>query len=152
MNFSDLSFDSASDSGSVSVSVELNHLIVPSRDNRESAEFLAHLLGLTVGEEWGPFIPLHLANGVRLDFATVPPEDLRLQHYCFLIPETAFDAFFARLQETGVPYHADPPGRLTGEINHNHGGRGVYFLDPGGNGLEVITQPYEPELRRPASW
>ncbi|MEV4595876.1 VOC family protein [Amycolatopsis sp. NPDC049253] len=136
----------------VSVSVELNHVIVPSRDNRESAEFLARLLGLEVGEEWGPFIPVETGNGVRLDFATIPPRDLRLQHYCFLIPEADFDAFFARLKETGVTYHADPAGKLVGEINHNHGGRGVYFLDPGGNGVEVITQPYEPDRRRPAGW
>jgi gamma-glutamyltranspeptidase/glutathione hydrolase len=136
----------------LSVSVELNHLIVPSRDNRESAEWLARLLGLETGEEWGPFIPVHVGNGVRLDFATIPPEDLRLQHYCFLIPEADFDAFFARLKETGVTYHADPMGKQPGEINHDHGGRGVYFLDPGGNGLEVITQPYEPERARPERW
>jgi extradiol dioxygenase family protein len=137
---------------SVSVSVELNHLIVPSRNNRESAEFLANLLGLEVGEEWGPFIPVETRNGVRLDFATIPEQDLRLQHYCFLIPEDDFDAVFARLVETGVTHHADPMGKQLGEINHNHGGRGVYFLDPGGNGMEIITQPYEPERRRPASW
>ncbi|MGW4482728.1 VOC family protein [Amycolatopsis sp. NPDC004368] len=127
-------------------------MIVPSRNNRESAEFLAHLLDVPVGEEWGPFIPVETGNGVRLDFATVPAEDLRLQHYCFLIPESSFDAFFSRLQESGVPYFADPACREAGAVNHNHGGRGVYFLDPGGNGLEVITQPYEPDRRRPVSW
>ncbi|MBB4687123.1 VOC family protein [Amycolatopsis jiangsuensis] len=136
----------------MSVSVELNHLIVPSRDNRESAEFLARLLDVEIGIEWGPFIPVETGNGVRLDFATVPVEDLRLQHYCFLIPETDFDAFFARLKETGVDYFGAPGGGMPGEINHNHGGRGVYFLDPGGNGMEVITQPYEPERRRPGTW
>jgi gamma-glutamyltranspeptidase/glutathione hydrolase len=137
---------------SVSVSVELNHLIIPSRDNRESAEFLAGILGLAVGEQSGPFIPVETGNGVRLDFAAIPPEDLRLQHYCFLIPEGDFDDVFARLEATGVTYHADPFGKQTGEINHNHGGRGVYFLDPGGNGIEIITQPYEPDRRRPAPW
>jgi hypothetical protein len=29
-----------------------------------------------------------------------------------------------------------------GEINHNDGGRGVYFPDPDGHYLEVITRPY----------
>ncbi|MEC3982188.1 VOC family protein [Amycolatopsis sp. H20-H5] len=132
----------------MSVSVELNHLIVPSRNNRESAEFLANILALEVGEAWGPFVPVETSNGVRLDFASIPPEDLRLQHYCFLIPEEDFDAAFARLKETGVTYHADPMGRQIGEINHNHGGRGVYFLDPGGNGMEIITQPYGADLKR----
>ncbi|WP_410587369.1 VOC family protein [Amycolatopsis sp. lyj-23] len=136
----------------VSASVELNHLIIPSRNNRESAEFLATLLGLEVGEEWGPFIPVETRNGVRLDFASVPEADLRLQHYCFLVPEDDFDAVFARLVETGVTYFADPRMQQAGEINHNHGGRGVYFLDPGGNGMEIITQPYELQRRRPTAW
>ncbi|WP_235079396.1 VOC family protein [Amycolatopsis orientalis] len=136
----------------MSVSVELNHLMVPSRDNRESAEFFAHLLGFEIGEEWGPFLPVETSNGVRLDFATIPDADRKLQHYCFLIPEDDFDAFFLRLKETGVAYHAGPGGQGPGEINHHHGGRGVYFLDPGGNGIEVITQPYEPDRKRPAHW
>lgn len=28
------------------------------------------------------------------------------------------------------------------EINCNDGGRGLYFLDPDGHNLEVITKPY----------
>jgi gamma-glutamyltranspeptidase/glutathione hydrolase len=129
------------------VSVELNHLIITARDNRESAEFLANILGLEVGTGWGPFIPLETSNSVRLDFATVPPEDLRLQHYAFLVPEEDFDAIFARLKQTGVTYHADPRGKQIGEINYNHGGRGVYFRDPGGHGMEIITQPYGADLK-----
>ena len=58
----------------LSVSVELNHLIVPSRDNRESAEFLARLLALEVGEEWGPFIPVHVGNGVEVITQPYEPE------------------------------------------------------------------------------
>jgi hypothetical protein len=27
-------------------------------------------------------------------------------------------------------------------INHNDGGRGVYFEDPDGHFLEIITRPY----------
>ena len=43
--------------------------------------------------------------------------------------------------------HARPaaffsPRRSQTGINHNHGGRGVYFLDPAGNYLEAITRPY----------
>ena len=28
------------------------------------------------------------------------------------------------------------------EINHEHGGRGLYLLDPSGHYLELITRPY----------
>ena len=37
---------------------------------------------------------------------------------------------------------ADPMRHRPGEINHNDGGRGVYFPDPDGHYLEVITRPY----------
>ncbi|MFB6701387.1 VOC family protein [Streptomyces rubiginosohelvolus] len=124
------------------MSVELNHTIVHCKDNRESAEFFADLLDLTVGEEWGPFIPVVLANGVTLDFATVPAASITPQHYAFLISEAEFDSAFAKIQALGIEFYADPHRKHPGEINRNDGGRGVYFPDPGGHWLELITRPY----------
>ncbi|MFE6185591.1 VOC family protein [Streptomyces sp. NPDC056465] len=124
------------------MSVELNHTIVHCQDNRESAEFLANLLGLTVGTEWGPFIPVVLANSVTLDFATVPAESITAQHYAFLVSEAEFDVAFERIRAQGIAYYADPHRKHPGEINHNDGGRGVYFPDPSGHGMELITRPY----------
>ncbi|MEU3059402.1 VOC family protein [Streptomyces subrutilus] len=124
------------------MAVQLNHTIVHSRDNRESAAFLAHVLDLQVGTEWGPFVPLELANGVTLDFATVPAGSITPQHYAFLLSEEEFDVAFERIRASGAPYFADPHGKHPGEINHNDGGRGVYFTDPAGHGMEIITRPY----------
>ncbi|MEV0096031.1 VOC family protein [Streptomyces sp. NPDC050738] len=123
-------------------SVQLNHTIIHARDNRASAAFLADILGLEVGEEWGPFVPVVTANGVTLDFATLPDGPITPHHYAFLVPEEDFDAIFARMYATGVDYFADPQKRYPGEINHNDGGRGVYFIDPAGHAMEVITRPY----------
>lgn len=123
--------------------VELNHTIIHARDRQESASFLAHILGLDVGTAWGPFLPVGTANGVTLDFATVPAESIAMQHYAFLVSEDEFDVAFARIREAGIEFFADPQMRLAGEINHNHGGRGVYFFDPAGHGMEIITQPYD---------
>ena len=124
------------------MSVELNHTIVHARDKRESAEFLAGILGLEVGAEWGPFIPVATANGVTLDFATAAAESIRTQHYAFLISEREFDEAFDRIRQAGITYYADPHGQHPGEINHNDGGRGLYFIDPAGHGMEIITRPY----------
>ncbi|MFE7704901.1 VOC family protein [Streptomyces sp. NPDC057486] len=124
------------------MSVELNHTIIHSRDNRESAEFLANILGLEVGAEWGPFIPVATANGVTLDFATIPAESIIAQHYAFLTSEAEFDTAYARIKELGITYWADPHRKHPGEINHNDGGRGIYFLDPAGHAMEIITRPY----------
>ncbi|MEV8531272.1 VOC family protein [Streptomyces sp. NPDC051211] len=124
------------------MAVELNHTIIHSLDNRESAAFLAHILGLEVGTEWGPFVPVDTANGVTLDFASVPAESIVSQHYAFLLSDEEFDAAFERLKARGITYYADPRLKQAGEINHHHGGRGLYFLDPSGHGMEIITRPY----------
>ncbi|MBK3581945.1 VOC family protein [Streptomyces sp. MBT65] len=122
--------------------VELNHTIVHARNNRESAEFLASILGLEVGVEWGPFVPVATSNGVTLDFASIPGESITTQHYAFLVSDEEFDAAFERIRRSGITYYADPHMKQPDEINHHHGGRGLYFLDPSGHGMEIITRPY----------
>lgn len=123
------------------MSVEFNHTIVLSRDRERSAHFLAGLLGLEVGEAAGMFLPVTTANGVTLDFATAGT-DIPVQHYAFLVSESEFGQVLARLLAAGVPIQADPHGRHPRRINRNDGGRGVYFRDPSGHGLEVFTRPY----------
>ncbi|GEC03452.1 hypothetical protein SSP24_11070 [Streptomyces spinoverrucosus] len=78
------------------MSVEFNHTIVLTRDREKSAHFLAHMLGLEVGESAGMFLPVTTANGVTLDFATVDI-DIPMQHYAFLVSEDEFDQALARL-------------------------------------------------------
>ena len=43
-------------------------------------------------------------------------------------------------------YWADPARTQPGEINRHYGGRGVYFRDPNGHLLELITRPYGDDL------
>ncbi|MFC9594961.1 VOC family protein [Streptomyces sp. NPDC056944] len=122
--------------------VELNHTIVHARDNRESAEFFADLLGLEITAEWGPFIAIVLSNGVTLDFATIPADRITPQHYAFLVSEEEFEAAYAKIRQRGIEHYADPHRKQPGAINHNDGGRGVYFMDPAGHAMELITVPY----------
>ena len=64
------------------------------------------------------------------------------QHYAFLVDDPDFDDIFGRIKERDLPYWADPFRRYPGEINTNDGGRGVYWEDPNGHLLEIITRPY----------
>jgi catechol 2,3-dioxygenase-like lactoylglutathione lyase family enzyme len=123
------------------MSVELNHIIIPARDKHASAAFLAGILGLPVGRQWGPFVPVAVANGVTLDY--VDAENIRSMHCAFLVSEEEFDAAYGRIREAGITYYADPHRHQPGEINHLYGGRGVYFDDPDGHNMEIITQPYD---------
>ena len=56
--------------------------------------------------------------------------------------DAEFDAGFAKVKAQGIPYYARPDKSGAGEINHYWGGRGVYFEDPNGHLLELITKPY----------
>jgi catechol 2,3-dioxygenase-like lactoylglutathione lyase family enzyme len=124
------------------MAVQLNHTIVASRDKAAAAEFVAGMLGLKVGAPFGPFLPVETANGVTLDFMDAGSKPIAPQHYAFLVSEEEFDAIFARIQQAGIPYYADPAHQEEGEINHLDGGRGTYFDDPNGHRLEIITRPY----------
>ena len=122
------------------MSVQLDHIIVPARDKRASAEFLARILGLEAGAQTGRFIPVTTGNGVTLDF--MDSGDFRSHHCAFLVPDEEFDGIFARIKESGAAYHANPDGSGAGRINTRDGGRGVYFTDPAGHAMEVLTVPY----------
>jgi catechol 2,3-dioxygenase-like lactoylglutathione lyase family enzyme len=123
------------------MTAQLNHTIVYSSDHTKSARFLAEILGLPAPVQFGPFQVVELGNGVSLDFAAADGP-IQPQHYAFLISEADFDAVFGRIGEQGLKYWADPMRSRLCEINHNDGGRGVYFDDPDGHYLEVITRPY----------
>ena len=56
--------------------------------------------------------------------------------------EDEFDAIKARIEERDLPYWADPGHQQPGRINTNDGGRGLYWDDPNGHNLEIITVPY----------
>ncbi|KAB8189522.1 VOC family protein [Nonomuraea phyllanthi] len=126
------------------MTIQLNHTIVYARDKQISAQFLADILGISVSPPVARFLPVALDNGATLDYmnaADMGLTDPTPQHYAFLVAEDTFDAALARIVEMGIAYHAEPNGDLPGEIYHNRrGGRGVYFPDPDGHNMELLTR------------
>ncbi len=123
--------------------ISFNHTIVWARDKHTSAEFLAELFGLPSPQPFGHFLVVALEHGVSLDYADVAPgEDITRQHYAFLVSEEDFDAIYGKVRSRGLQHWADPRQSRPGEINHNDGGRGVYFPDPAGHTMEILTRPY----------
>jgi catechol 2,3-dioxygenase-like lactoylglutathione lyase family enzyme len=120
--------------------VHLNHTIVAARDREASAAFLADILGRKPPTTFGPFAVVELDNDVSLDF--LDDDVTHPRHYAFLVGEEEFDEIFGRIQARGLDYWADPFEQHPGEINTNDGGRGVYWKDPNGHMLEIITRPY----------
>ncbi|CQD13032.1 glyoxalase/bleomycin resistance protein/dioxygenase [Mycobacterium europaeum] len=125
------------------MAISFNHTIVASRDKREAAEFLTELFGLPSPKPFGHFMVVQLEHGANLDYADAPDgAEIPRQHYAFLVSEEDFDAIYGKISSRGLPHWADPGASRPGEINRNDGGRGVYFLDPSGHAMEILTRPY----------
>jgi catechol 2,3-dioxygenase-like lactoylglutathione lyase family enzyme len=124
------------------MTIKLNHTIVAARDNRASALFICEVLGLEKAPLlFGPFALVTVGDQLTLDFMTVGGE-VKAQHYAFLVSESEFDQIFGRIKARGLPHWADPHRQQPDAINHWDDGRGVYFEDPDGHLLEILTRPY----------
>jgi len=123
------------------MTIQLNHTIINATDRAATADFLVSILGLPEPIEYGPFLVVQTGNEVSLDVMH-STEEFSRQHYAFLVEEDEFDTIFGRIRDGGVPYWAGPRHHRPGEINTEDGGRGVYFDDPDGHILEIITRPY----------
>ena len=108
---------------------------------RDRIDYVRQLLGLPPAKPFSHFLVAELGNGVSMDFMDQEGEIAR-QHYAFLVSDAEFDRGFNLIQARGLTYWADPAREKPGEINHHWGGRGVYFKDPDGHLLELITKPY----------
>jgi catechol 2,3-dioxygenase-like lactoylglutathione lyase family enzyme len=106
-----------------------------------SSAFLARILCCSTAVPFYHFMVVQLANNVSLDFME-KDGPISVQHYAFLTEASEFDGALSRIQDEDISYCADPGKSRRNEINHNDGGSGVYFEDPDGHVLEVITHPY----------
>jgi len=122
--------------------IKLNHTIVHSRDKRAAANFLVQLFGLPAPISFGPFLDVQVANELTLAYLDAGDMEIQAQHYAFLVSDAEFDQILGRIEAGALPYWADPGRTQAARINHHFGGRGLYFEDPSGHLLEIITRPY----------
>jgi catechol 2,3-dioxygenase-like lactoylglutathione lyase family enzyme len=123
------------------VAIRLNHTIVAAQDKESGAKFLSEILGLPSPTMVGPFAVVRVSDDTSLDYIDADRE-ITSQHYAFLVDESEFDEIFERIRERRLTYWADPGRHERDQINTWDGGRGVYFDDPNGHLLEIITRPY----------
>ena len=121
------------------MTIALDHTIVPSRDPIAGAERPASLLGVP-WEQGGHFTPVHVNEGLTLDFAR--EETFAHHHYCFRVTEPDFDAIFGRIRAASIPYRSRPHGDADFTINTRLGGRNIYWNDADGHVWEILTVSY----------
>ena len=122
------------------MTVSLNHTIVHAHDKAATARFLTEILGISPARTLSHFTVVQVGE-TSLDFIETDG-DIASRHFAFLVSEDKFDQIFARLKERGLDYWADPFHREPGRINRWDDGRGVYFEDPNGHNLEILTRTY----------
>jgi catechol 2,3-dioxygenase-like lactoylglutathione lyase family enzyme len=125
----------------MTVAIRLNHTIVAARDKESAAKFLTDILGLPAPSLVEPFAVVRVSDDTSLDYTNADGE-ITSQHYAFLVDEVEFDEIFERIRERRLTYWADPWRSERDQINTWDGGRGLYFDDPNGHLLEIITRPY----------
>lgn len=123
------------------VTAVFNHTIIASTDRERSAAWYRDFLEAQDAPSWGLFTNLLIGAGVLLQFAE-PPVEIQMQHYAFLVDDEHFDRAYGKLVERGIEHWADPRRRQPDRWNTDHGGRGVYVMDPAGHGIELLTRPY----------
>ena len=126
------------------MTIELNHMIVPARDKEASARFYERIFGFEYQGRMGPFTQIRIpTQSMSLDFDDW--ESVEPQHYAFKVSEAEFDEIFGRVVAAGLGYGSGPATPDDGQINRWNGGRGVYFRDPSGHLLELLTRDYSAE-------
>jgi catechol 2,3-dioxygenase-like lactoylglutathione lyase family enzyme len=124
------------------VTVRLDHVIVPARDRRASAELLATLLGVPWSASgMGPFSAVYVNDGLTLDFDQADGP-VSIQHYCFRVSEGEFDRILGRIRAHGIEYRSGPHGPNDMRIGSHRGGRIVYWNEPDGHIWEALTVSY----------
>jgi catechol 2,3-dioxygenase-like lactoylglutathione lyase family enzyme len=132
------------------MAVQLDHLIIPSRDRVAAAKLLASILGVSWAEQGsvGPFSPVYLNDGLTLDFDQWS-EPIPMLHYCFRVDQDTFNAVLARLQAADIAYRSTPHGPADYQVNPAFGGSIVYWSEPDGHVWEVLTISYERQSSSP---
>ncbi len=129
------------------MTIELDHLLVPSHDRVGSAKLLAALLGVPWAESAaGPFSPVYVNDGLTIDFDEAG-ESFPVQHYCFRVGQEDFERILARIRDAGIAYRSTPHGPVDYRVNTGHGGSIVYWNEPAGHVWELLTVSY---ARKPA--
>jgi catechol 2,3-dioxygenase-like lactoylglutathione lyase family enzyme len=120
------------------IAITLNHTIVPAHDKEASAKFFAHMFGLKYDGAMSHFAPVRINETLTLDFDN--RDRFEVHHYAFHVSDAEFDAIFGRIKEAGIPYGSGPYSQDDMKTNTWNGSRGVYFKDPNGHVLELLTR------------
>ncbi|NCJ07899.1 VOC family protein [Synechococcales cyanobacterium C] len=124
------------------MTIELDHIIVPCRNQVRSAKRLAELLGVPWAEKSiGSFSPVYVNSGLTLDFQETD-DNFPIYHVCFRVEEEEFNAILKRLKAFGIDYRSTLRGGVDKQVNTEFGGLMIYWNEPDDHQWEMLTVSY----------
>lgn len=127
------------------MNIQLDHIMVPSRDKVAAAKLLAELLSVPWSATGvGPFVPVYVNDGLTLDFDEWPDPVPRI-HFCFRVGQDNFNTILERIKAAGIPYRSNVHGPVDFQVDTQHGGSIVYWNEPDGHQWEMLTVSYARE-------
>jgi catechol 2,3-dioxygenase-like lactoylglutathione lyase family enzyme len=126
------------------MTIDLDHVIVPTRDRSASAKMLAELLGVPWAGA-GPFSAVYVNEGLTLDFVETEGA-FAPHHYCFRVEEDEFNAILGRLTRAGIKYRSTARGPEDMQVNRQPSGCNVYWNEPDGHQWEILSVSHARQL------
>lgn len=124
------------------MSIQLDHILIPSRNREAAAKQLAGILGVQWGPaKIGPFTAVYVNENFTIDFDE-REQDYPKGHYCFRVSDEEFEAILARLQAAGTVHRSTPHGPEDRTVNTSLGSKILYWSEPGGHVWELLTVSY----------
>ena len=125
------------------MAVQLDHLIIPTKDRIASARLLGAILDVPWAQQsnFGPFSPVFVNDGLTIDFDQWT-EPVPKQHYCFRVNPGEFESILGRIKAAGIEFRSLPLGEVDFKVNDAFGGTLVYWSEPDGHAWEILTVSY----------
>ncbi len=118
------------------MTVQLDHVIVPSRSRAASAKLLGELLGVPWAKSGlGPFSPVYVNDGLTLDFQDTD-EQFPIYHFCFRVGRKEFDAVLDRIKAAGIKFRSQVHGPMDMKVDKQYGN--FYWNEPDGHMWELL--------------
>lgn len=118
--------------------IQLNHTIIPCADKKISALFYHRIFNFKKPYKMEHFHAVTVNKELTLLFDY--SEDFSTLHFAFKVDNEYFESIFKNIKKEKLYYGSDAAHLENRQLNHWHGGKGVYFRDPNGHILELLTQ------------
>ena len=118
--------------------MRLDHTLIPANDKEESARFFARIMGLQFAGIYGTAGLVIVDENLTLRFEERQTGRI---HLAFHVSEGEFDAIVDRLRVEEISFGASGSrsGAFDNQIGELNGGKRIYFDDPAGQNIELMT-------------